>query len=374
MTVDTSTSKTYASDSVRWAAVQKRDACADGQFYYSVRTTGVFCRPSCGARAAKRCNVAFHDSIQAAMQAGFRPCLRCKPEQPALAQRHAISVAQACRLIEQSEQAPDLVELAAACGLSRFHLHRIFKAHTGITPLAYAAARRAARVAGTLTQAASVTDALYAAGYNSSARFYAEAPARLGMSPAAYRAGAPGERIRYALGSCSLGELIVGATERGICAILLGDDAVQLQRDLRERFPRAELLRAEVGFEKTLSWVIGLIDDPAALPATDIVSTDMDLALDVRGTAFQQRVWQALRKIPRGSTVSYSELAALLGMPRGARAVALACAANPLAVAIPCHRVLRHDGALSGYRWGIERKRALLEREAGASKPGADSD
>ncbi|MES2296494.1 MAG: bifunctional DNA-binding transcriptional regulator/O6-methylguanine-DNA methyltransferase Ada [Pseudomonadota bacterium] len=344
----------YASDEARWAAVQARDAQADGLFYYSVRSTGVYCMPSCAARPALRKNVAFHASRFDAEQAGFRPCLRCKPDQPPLAERHAAAVAQACRMIEAAEEAPDLDSLAAACGMSRFHFHRVFKAHTGITPKAYAAARRAGRVQRELGSAASVTEAIYAAGFNSSGRFYASSPALLGMTPKAYRAGGSGEVIRFAIGACSLGAVLVAATDKGICAILMGDDPQALARDLQDRFPRAELRGAEADFEQTVAQVLGLVEAP---------HLGLDLPLDVRGTAFQQRVWQALREIPPGSTTSYAELAARVGSPAGARAVAGACAANAIAVAIPCHRVVRNDGALSGYRWGVERKQALLERE-----------
>ena len=348
----------FSSDEERWAAVQRRDQDADGAFWYSVRTTGVYCRPSCGARAALRANVAFHASCAAAGQAGFRPCLRCKPDQPPLAERHAQVVAHACRLIDasQADHAPDLDSLAQACAMSRFHFHRIFKAHTGITPNAYAAARRAERVALGLAGAPSVTDAIYAAGYNSSGRFYAGAHGRLGMTPTSWRAGGSGAVIRFAIGACSLGAILVAATDKGICAILMGDDPEQLARDLQDRFPAAELHGADAGFEDTVAKVVGLIEAPAL---------GLDLPLDVRGTVFQQRVWDALRRIPSGATVSYAELAARIGLPSGARAIAGACAANPVAVAIPCHRVVRNDGAISGYRWGVERKRALLDRESG---------
>jgi AraC family transcriptional regulator of adaptative response/methylated-DNA-[protein]-cysteine methyltransferase len=358
----------YLSVAQRWAAVQQRDAGADEVFWYSVRSTGVYCRPSCGARPALRHNVAFHDSRVEAEQAGFRPCLRCKPDQPALAERQAALVAEACRLIDQADSAPDLDALATAVGLSRFHFHRIFKAVTGITPRAYGAALRARRVQQALLAsagpaltsaasgaAASVTDALYAAGYNSSGRFYAQAQAVLGMTPGAYRAGGRGAQIRFAIAQCSLGAILVASTAQGICAILIDDDPAFLLRDLQDRFPAAELLGAEADYEQVVARVIGLVEQPAQ---------GLDLPLDVQGTAFQQRVWQVLREIPAGQTVSYAQLAQRVGLPRGARAVASACAANALAVAIPCHRVVRQDGSLSGYRWGVERKAVLLEREA----------
>lgn len=346
----------FDSDEARWAAVQRRDRDADGQFYYSVRSTGVYCRPSCPSRTARRANVAFHASCAEAEAAGFRACLRCKPAQAPLAERQAAAVAQACRLIDAAEQAPDLDSLAQAAGMSRFHFHRVFKAHTGITPKAYAAARRTARLQQGLAAAPSVTDALYAAGYGSSGRFYEASAGALGMAPGRYRAGGRGETIRFALAGCSLGAILVASTGRGICAILIGDEPEPLLQDLQQRFPQAELVGAEPGFEQTVAQVVGFVEAPRL---------GLDLPLDVRGTAFQRRVWEALRAIPAGATVSYSELAERLGMPSAARAVAGACAANPVAVAIPCHRVVRTDGALSGYRWGIERKRTLLEREAG---------
>ncbi|MDB5933515.1 MAG: bifunctional DNA-binding transcriptional regulator/O6-methylguanine-DNA methyltransferase Ada [Massilia sp.] len=347
----------YRSDAERWDAVQRRDAQADGKFYYSVSSTGVYCRPSCGARPALRRNVRFHDSRADAEQAGFRACLRCKPDQPPLAVRHAAAVAQACRLIDAAEETPDLGALAGACGMSRFHFHRVFKAHTGITPKAYSAAGRARRLQQGLAQAPSVTDAIYAAGFNSSGRFYAASGDVLGMSAKAFRAGGSGASIRFAIGACSLGAILVASTDKGICAILMGDDPDLLARDLQDRFPHAELRGAEAEFEATVAKVVGLVESPAI---------GLDLPLDVRGTAFQQRVWQALRAVPSGATVSYAELAERVGVASGARAIAGACAANPVAVAIPCHRVVRQDGSISGYRWGVERKAALLKREGEA--------
>ena len=350
----TETGVPYADEQSRWEAVRRRDAGADGVFWYSVRSTGVYCRPSCGARPALRKNVAFHDSREEALQAGFRPCLRCKPEQPPLAERRAALVAEACRLIDAADEAPDLDSLAAAVGVSRFHFHRLFKAVTGITPKAYAQARRARRVQDGLARQATVTEAIYDAGFNSSGRFYASSPAVLGMTPTAFRAGGAGSVIRFAIGACSLGAILVASTAQGICAILIDDDPDFLVRDLQDRFPRAELIGAEPEYEQVVSRVVGMVERP---------EIGLDLPLDVRGTAFQQRVWQVLRGIPAGRTVSYAELAELVGSPKGARAVAGACAANALAVAIPCHRVVRNDGTISGYRWGVDRKAALLDRE-----------
>ena len=344
----------YASDAARWDAVQRRERAADGVFYYSVRTTGVYCRPSCGARPARRENVAFHASCAEAESAGFRPCLRCRPDLPPLAERQAQLVAAACRLIEASEEEPSLDALAGSAGMSRFHFHRVFKAQAGVTPKAYAGAVRAARVRAGLAQGAPVTDALYAAGFQSSSRFYAGADAMLGMAPARFRSGGAGEEIRFAVAACSLGAILVASTGRGICAILMGDDPEALVHDLQDRFPKARLVGADAGFERTVALVVGFVEAPRL---------GLDLPLDVRGTAFQQRVWEALRAIPAGVTVSYTELAQRIGSPNAVRAVAGACAANPVAVAIPCHRVVRNDGGLSGYRWGIARKRALIDRE-----------
>jgi len=339
----------------RWAAVVARDPGADGQFFYAVKSTGVYCRPSCGARTPRPENVDFYPTAEAAAQAGFRPCRRCRPDQAPLAERHALLVAGLCRQIEDAEVPPSLDELARSAQMSPWHLHRVFKAVTGVTPKAYAAAQRAQRVRAELARGASVTAAIHEAGYGSDSRFYEASNALLGMTPRDYRAGGSNTQIRFAVGDCSLGAILVAASPRGVCAILLGDDPDQLARDLQDRFPRAELLGGEPGFERWVAQVVGFVEAP---------KVGLDLPLDVRGTAFQQRVWQALREIPAGTTVSYTQLAERIGAPRAARAVAGACAANPLAVAIPCHRVVRRDGALSGYRWGVERKRALLEREA----------
>ena len=345
----------FANDETRWAAVVARDAAADGVFYYSVRTTGVYCRPSCGSRRARRENVEFHQDCVAAEAAGFRPCKRCRPNEASLAERQAAAVAKACRLIEGADELPSLDELAETAGLSRFHFHRLFRAATGLTPKAYASAHRSERMRTELKRGDSVTSAIYDAGFNSSARFYATAAGALGMNPSEFRAGAPGASIRFAIGQCSLGAILVAASDKGVCAILLGDDPDHLARDLQDRFPKATLVGGDTEFERWVAKIVGFVEAPRL---------GLDLPLDVRGTAFQQRVWQALREIPAGSTASYSEIAARIGSPKAVRAVAQACAANALAVAIPCHRVVRNDQSVSGYRWGVERKRALLEREA----------
>jgi len=339
----------------RWAAVVARDPKADGKFFYSVKTTGVYCRPSCAARTARPENVGFHLTAADAERAGFRPCKRCKPDQPPLSEQHAVKVAELCRLIENAEQVPSLEELANHAGLSTYHLHRVFKAVTGLTPKAYAAAHRARRVRAELDRSSTVTEAIYDAGYNSNGRFYEKSNEILGMTPTNYRAGGANTEIRFAIGECSLGSILVAASGRGVCAILMGDDPDELARDLQDRFPRANLIGGDAKFEQLVAKVVGFVEAPRL---------GHDLPLDVRGTAFQQRVWQALREIPAGETVSYADIANRIGSPKSVRAVAQACAANILAVAIPCHRVVRNDGGLSGYRWGVERKRALLDREA----------
>lgn len=342
-------------EATMWAALAARDAAADGRFVFAVRTTGVYCRPSCPSRAARRENVRFYPGPSEAEAAGYRPCRRCRPDAAGPAERRREAVARACRLIERAETEPALDALAAEAGLSAHHFHRVFRAITGVTPRAYARARRAERLAAALPTAGTVTEALYAAGYNAPSRFYAEAPERLGMSPTAYLRGGAGARIRFGVGACALGAILVAASERGVCAILLGDDPDALVRDLQDRFAAAELVGGDAAFEAWMARVIGLVEAPGR---------GLDLPLDIGGTVFQQRVWEALRRIPVGETASYAEIARAIGLPAAVRAVAMACGANALAVAIPCHRVVRSDGALSGYRWGVERKRALLAREA----------
>ncbi|MDI7861787.1 bifunctional DNA-binding transcriptional regulator/O6-methylguanine-DNA methyltransferase Ada [Rhizobiaceae bacterium n13] len=339
-----------------WQAIAERDAAFDGQFVFSVRTTGVYCRPSCPARHAKPENISFHLTCEAAEAAGFRACRRCYPNAASLAQKHAATIAKACRSIEDAEELPLLDELAQEAGMSPFHFHRLFKAATGVTPKAYGIAKRAERVrSGLADSRSSVTSAIYDAGFNSSSRFYEKSHAVLGMTPTDYRKGGENVVIRFAVGECSLGSILVAQSEKGICAILLGDDPDLLVRDLQDRFPRARLIGGDEVFDRLVAEVVGFVEHP---------SIGLNLPLDVRGTAFQQRVWQALRAIPAGKTVSYAEIADRIGSPKAVRAVAGACAANHIAVAIPCHRVVRHDGALSGYRWGVERKHALLVKEA----------
>lgn len=333
----------------RWQSIVARDAAAS--FLYSVKSTGVYCLPSCAARLPRPENVAFHASCDDAERAGFRPCKRYQPRE---APRNATLIAEACRAIEAAETEPALNDLAARAGLSTFHFQRVFKKAMGMTPKQYAKARRAARVRNALTAGAAVTDAVYEAGFQSNSRFYEDAGAMLGMKPRAFRLGGASETIRYASAACSLGRVLAAQSDRGICAILIGDDEEALVNELREQFPKAAIGRASDDFEASVRAVAAMIEEPRGV---------RDLPLDIRGTAFQQRVWTALRRIPVGSTASYAEVAKSIGAPRSVRAVARACASNALAVAIPCHRVVRGDGALSGYRWGVERKRALLERE-----------
>jgi AraC family transcriptional regulator of adaptative response/methylated-DNA-[protein]-cysteine methyltransferase len=345
----------YTSADERWAVVQARDARADGHFVYGVRTTGVYCRPSSSARLPRRENVEFFDTERAAEAAGYRPSRRTSGDQTLLAAQRAAAVAKACRLIGRSETPPRLDQLAEAVGMSSFHFHRVFKAETGLTPKAYASAFRARKVREELSHKGTrVTDAIYGAGFNSNSRFYAASDGMLGMRARDYRAGGPNMRIRFAVGQCSLGAILVAQSQRGICAILLGDDPEQLVEDLQDQFPKAQLIGGDAEFEQLVARVVGFVEAP---------SRGLNLPLDVRGTAFQERVWQALREIPPGATVSYAQVAARIGQPKALRAVAQACGANHLAVAIPCHRVVCRSGELSGYRWGVERKRELLERE-----------
>jgi len=342
-------------DDQRWAAAVARDGAFDGLFCFSVKTTGVYCRPSCPARRPKRENVGFYDTAAEAEAAGFRPCKRCRPDQPSLFEQQAEKVAKACRLIEAAEEMPKLEALAGAVGLSPHHFHRVFKAVLGVTPKAYATAHRNKRVREELGKSATVTQAIYDAGFNSNGRFYASSSQVLGMTPRQFRSGGANAEIRFVIGECSLGAILVAASERGVSAILFGDEQEALRRDLVKLLPRARLMGGDRGFEQLAAKVISFVENPCI---------EFDLPLDIRGTAFQHRVWDALRRIPAGATASYAEVAEAIGAPKAVRAVARACASNRIAVAIPCHRVVRSDGGLSGYRGGVERKRTLLAREA----------
>lgn len=347
--------ETAADTDPRWTLLARRDAEAEGAFVYAVLTTGVYCRPTCPSRRARPENVRFFETPAAARAAGFRPCLRCDPDGPSRAEANAARVADLCRFIEAAERAPSLAELAARAGWSPYHLHRTFKAVTGLTPRAYAAARRAERLRAALDGGESVAGAVYAAGYGSPSRMYEGG--ELGMTPNRFRNGGAAEDIVYAFGRSDLGPVLAAATPRGICAILLGDDEAAMRAELARRFPKAALSPAPPEFADTVARVVAMIETP---------KLGLDLPLDIRGTAFQRRVWAALRNIPAGETVTYSDIAERLGLPpRAVRAVAGACAANPVAVAVPCHRVKRRDGTLAGYYWGLWRKRALIEREGG---------
>lgn len=346
-------------DTARWRAVLDRELRADRSFVYAVKTTGVFCRPSCSSRKPQRINVEFFAHAQGARQAGYRPCKRCEPER---AQQHAQSqlISELCRYIDACREPPSVGQLASRAQLSVSHLSRVFREVTGMTAKRYIAGSRAERVRTELGQQRSVTRAMSSAGYQSNARFYDDASRQLGMTPSQYRRGAPGETIAYTIARSSLGQVLVARTARGVCAVSLGDDADALIQALGARFPHAELVSGTTGWKRVVAQVLRLVERPGIASA---------LPLELRGTTFQRRVWDALRDIPSGSTTTYSDLARVIGAPDSARAVATACAANPLAIAIPCHRVVRKDGHLSGYRWGVERKRVLLERERTNSAP-----
>ena len=337
----------------RWDAWWNRDAAAVGPFVVAVRSTGIYCRPDCPARRPKPENVLFFDDCAGAGRAGFRPCKRCRPTE---AQRPIErAVAEACRLLDDADGPVTLAALGAGVGVSPSHLQRAFTAAVGMSPRAYGEARRAARLRAELERGSDVTRSIVEAGFGSPSRVYEAGDRMVGMRPSVYRRGGAGEDVRYAIVPTSLGQALVAATDRGICAIDLGDSADDLIARLQQRFPAARLDGADAAFARQVAQVVALIERPDGA---------FDLPLDLRGTAFQARVWQALRQIRPGETVSYAELAERIGQPRAVRAVANACGANRLVVAIPCHRVVRSDGDLGGYRCGVERKRTLLAREA----------
>lgn len=343
---------------LRWERIIARDKTADGLFWYSVATTGIYCRPSCPSRAANPGNVTIHDTLTGARASGCRPCKRCNPEGSSTDAENAALIEAAVRMIERAETPPVLADLADAAGLSASYFHRLFKSVTGVTPRQYASAKRATRVRSDLLTSDTVTEAIYTSGFGSNGRFYEQSGAMLGMTPSRYRAGGAHETLRFAIGQSSLGAILVASSDKGVAAILIAHDPEALIRDLQDRFPNAALVGGDVAYETLVARVVGMVEAPGSA---------LDLPLDVRGTAFQQRVWTALRQIPAGTTSSYADIAKAIGAPKSTRAVAGACAANALAVAIPCHRVVRNDGALSGYRWGVERKRVLLAREAEAA-------
>jgi AraC family transcriptional regulator of adaptative response/methylated-DNA-[protein]-cysteine methyltransferase len=340
-----------------WAAVEARDA-ADGSFFYGVVTTGVYCRPGCASRRPLRANTVFFETTAAAEAAGLRACKRCRPSDPSSASRHIVAVEKACALLRTSETLPSLAELADAAAISRFHFHRVFKQVTGTTPRDYARTHRLGSFAQKLDAGENIAQAIYASGFGSSSRAYEAAPAALGMTPAARRKRGEGETIRFATVMTPIGWALIAATRRGVCMTALGDDRESLIAALRQRFPAAEVIADETGLKEWADQIVQFITAP---------DRNLDLPLDIRGTAFQARVWRALQKIPLGRTASYTEIARTLGQPKAVRAVAQACAANKVALVVPCHRVIRRDGDLGGYRWGVERKRALLDRERAAA-------
>ncbi|MCH5515283.1 bifunctional DNA-binding transcriptional regulator/O6-methylguanine-DNA methyltransferase Ada [Pseudomonas syringae] len=342
-------------DDPRWDILVNRRSHAGADFVYGVLTTGIYCKPCSPTRLPRPENVVFFDNAHDAEAAGFRPSLRNAGDSNALQRKHAEVVAQACRLIDAADSMLNLTALAEQVGISGFHFHRIFKRLTGLTPRAYSVASLRSRVKVQLSQDLSITRALYEAGYNSNSRFYEASQNMLGMKPSEYRAGGANVDIRFALGESSLGSILVATSSKGICAISLGNDPHALIEAFQDQFPNANLIGADAAFEQLVAEVVGFVESPA---------TGLALPLDIRGTVFQERVWQALRDIPAGSTATYTQIATQIGLPSAVRAVANACGANKLAVAIPCHRVVRSDGSLSGYRWGVERKRKLLEIEA----------
>ncbi|MDG9924582.1 MULTISPECIES: bifunctional DNA-binding transcriptional regulator/O6-methylguanine-DNA methyltransferase Ada [unclassified Pseudomonas] len=332
-----------------WQAVCDRDAGQDGRFFFAVKSTGIYCRPSCPARRPRRDNVSFHTNAASAEAAGFRPCRRCSPTGKSSAEQLDELVIAACRLLENSDTPPTLDWLATRIGLSASHLTRAFKARTGLTPRAWFDAHRRQRLEATLPQSGSVLQAALDAGYSGTRALY-EQPA--GLSPAQRRQKGAGEVLRYAITLCPLGLLLLAASDKGACALLFGDDELELEAELQQRFAAAELRRDQRGLRDWLREVVSQVEEP---------SRAASLPLDMRGTAFQQQVWQALRNIPPGQTRRYGELAEQLGSH--ARAVARACASNPLGLLVPCHRVIGASGALTGYRWGVPRKQALLDQE-----------
>lgn len=342
-----------ATNDSKWNAVVARDARADGSFVYAVDSTGVYCRPSCPSRRKKRANVSFYSTCSAAEQAGFRACKRCRPNGDGVHKENLARIAIVCRHIETHNGA-SLDEIANVAKMSRFHLHRLFKKFVGMTPKEYAAQWRDRSMRSELRKRTSVTDAIYSTGYSSSSRFYERSSRSLGMNASAFRRGGEEMHIFAAVAQCSLGSVLVASTNKGICAILLGNNEGALRRELAGLFPKATHESPPASFKKTIARVVALVESP---------SRAADLPLDIRGTAFQMRVWRALQSIPAGNTKSYADIARAIGAPSSARAVGSACAKNTVAVAIPCHRAVATSGKLTGYRWGLSRKRELLRRE-----------
>ncbi|MGA2393352.1 MAG: bifunctional DNA-binding transcriptional regulator/O6-methylguanine-DNA methyltransferase Ada [Candidatus Lustribacter sp.] len=340
-----------------FGALNRRDPAFDGVFVYAVTTTGVYCRPSCKSRRPLERNVRFFADLAAARAAGFRACKRCRPDDGDGAATPAW-LAQACRLLEEAEEAPTLDELASSIGISRAHLQRTFTRAVGVSPHRFAATLRERRLRTALRSGATVTAATYESGFGSSSRVYESAAATIGMTPARYRQGAMGMRVTYGIVASALGPVLVAATDRGIAHVALGDDEAGLEAGLRASFPKAVLERADDRVESATSALVRYLSNAGPWP---------QLPLDVRATAFQARVWEALTRIAPGTTTTYGELARALGDPRATRAVARACATNPVAVLIPCHRVIAKSGDARGYRWGLDRKKRLLEIECSLS-------
>lgn len=340
----------------RWLDVKNKNAAADGTFVFAVKTTGIYCRPSCPAKTPKSQHIEFFESCENAERAQYRACKRCNPNGESIKAKNTRLITEACRIIEKQIGDITLSELADEIGMSPYFFHRQFKQVTGITPKQYSKAVRMKHMQKELVKPDdTITNAIYNSGFNSDSRFYAATDDALGMTPTHFRKGGIDTQIQFAIAECSLGSVLVARSPKGICTITFGDDPEILLNNLQDQFPKAELIGCDADFEQIVAKVIGLIERP---------NTPFDLPLDIRGTTFQQRVWQMLLTIPAGTTVSYTQLAEMIGSPKSVRAVANACGQNVIAVAIPCHRVVKLDGDISGYRWGIDRKRALLAREA----------
>ena len=357
----------FDTDSARWNAVQNREAVADGVFFYGVLTTGVYCYPSCASRGALRENVRFYTSRQAAVDDGLRPCKRCQSDRPPLTERHLKLVEKACRLIEQSTGPARIEAIATSLDVSRYHLQRVFKAHVGISPKAYDKAVRAGRLSSVLKTSGRKTEAILDAGYETASRFYEDAGERLGMPVKLAAKGAADMSILYDYAKTSLGLVLIAVSQRGLCSVIFGESKAALCDELNTRFPKADVKIAnskDRSSDEPLHYWLALATRLIEQPTLDDWQLSTRLPIDIQGTAFQEQVWQVLRRIPVGSTQSYKDIAVAIGKPKSSRAIAQACAANPLAVVLPCHRVVASSGKLSGYRWGVERKSALLERES----------
>lgn len=349
----------FMTDEARWNAVSENNTSADGTFYYAVITTGIYCRPSCKSKLPNRSNVEYFSTCDDAEVAGYRACKRCRPTAISKNEEVEHKIIRACRIIEESETSIKLEELAIRVNLSSYHFHRLFKKIVGVTPKQYASRHQSRRFQKNLKTSSSITDAIYSAGYGSSGSAYDKKRDQLAMKPKVYLKGANGVTITYGLAQCFLGWVIVAATHRGICAIEFGDDSDTLPEQIQARFPKAQLNKADIEFETLLKEVVDFIELP---------KENFQVPLDIQGTAFQQQVWEVLRKIKPGETISYSDVADLIGNPNAVRAVASACASNKLAVVIPCHRVISKTGKTGGYRWGAERKKRLLESEQDRKK------